>query len=81
MAVGIHAGLLAAGLVIAALVIGAVVTIVLVSLVSKEDRVDAVHAVAEVLTALLPWSGHRRPLDEHGERACSTRRARRRRQS
>jgi hypothetical protein len=58
-AAGGHAGLMAAILVIAALVIGAVVTIVLVSLVNKEDRVDAIHAVAEVLTALLPWSGRR----------------------
>jgi hypothetical protein len=55
-----HAAPLAAILIIAVLLIGAAVTVVLVSLASKEERVEAIHAVAEVLRALLPWPSHRR---------------------
>jgi hypothetical protein len=68
-----HAGPLAAVLFLVALLIGAVVTIVLVTLVNRDDRVDAIHAAAELLTALLPWPSRRRD-------ALANRKARRSRQ-
>jgi hypothetical protein len=43
------------------LLTGALLAVVLVSMARRDDRVDAIHAVAEVLRALLPWSNrHRR---------------------
>jgi hypothetical protein len=50
-----HDAPLAAMLVVAVLLIGAVAAIILVSLAHRDDRVDAIHAAAEVLAALLPW--------------------------
>jgi hypothetical protein len=50
-----HDAPLAIALIIAILMIGAAVTVVLVSLVERKDRVEAIHACAEVLTRLLPW--------------------------
>lgn len=41
------------------LLIGALLAIILVSLARRDDRVDAIRAVAEVLRALLPWPSHR----------------------
>ena len=52
-----HDAPLAIVLFIAVLVIGAAVTIVLVCLAKRDDRVAAIRACAEVLRALLPWSG------------------------
>ncbi len=54
-----HDAPLAAILLIAILVIGAMVAIALVSLAHRDDRVDAIRAAAEVLTALLPWPSRR----------------------
>jgi hypothetical protein len=50
-----HGAVLTAALIAAALLIAAAVPIVLVSLTSKEDRVAAIGATADVLRALLPW--------------------------
>jgi hypothetical protein len=40
--------------------IGALVVIILVALVPREHRVEAIRAAAELLAALLPWPGRRR---------------------
>ena len=50
-----HGAVLTAALIAVALLIGAAVAIILVSLTSKEDRVAAIGAIADVLRALLPW--------------------------
>ncbi|HUK69523.1 MAG TPA: hypothetical protein VLW50_12355 [Streptosporangiaceae bacterium] len=39
--------------------IGAATAVVLVALVSREDRVEAIRAAAEMLAALLPWPRRR----------------------
>ena len=43
-------------LLIGIFLISAVLAITLVSMTSRDDRVDAIHATAEILRALLPWS-------------------------
>jgi hypothetical protein len=68
-----HDAPLAAILLIAILVIGALVAIALVSLAHRDDRVDAIRAAAEVLTALLPWPGRRRTPGKPGGRPGRTR--------
>lgn len=55
-----HDAGLAAVLVTGCLVIGAVLVITLVAAVPAGDRVDAIHAAAEVLRVLLPWPHPRR---------------------
>ena len=39
--------------------IGAAAAVVLVILVGKENRVEAIRATADLLNALLPWRGRR----------------------
>jgi hypothetical protein len=39
---------------------GAVAAVILVILVGKENRVDAIRATADLLSALLPWRARRR---------------------
>ena len=48
-------------LLVTCVVVGAVVTVVLVTLAGKEDRVDAIRAAADLLNALLPWRARRGP--------------------
>jgi hypothetical protein len=61
-----HDAPLAIVLIIGALMIGSAVTIVLVCLAKQDDRVAAIRACAEVLRALLPWSGrHGLPAQSH----------------
>jgi putative exporter of polyketide antibiotics len=64
-ATGHDAGL-AAMLVIISLLISAVLVVVLVCLTSRNDRVEAIRAAAEVLRVLLPWTSHR-PAPERPE--------------
>jgi type II secretory pathway pseudopilin PulG len=52
-------------LIIVILLIGAVVAIILVSMAHRDDRVDAIHAAAEVLRVLMPWSSRRRVSGQH----------------
>ena len=47
-------------LIIVILLIGASLVIVLVSMAHRDDRVDAIHAAAEVLRVFLPWPSRRR---------------------
>jgi hypothetical protein len=56
---GHQASLAMMALITVILLIGALLAIVLVSLARRDDRVDAIRAVAEVLRALLPWPSHR----------------------
>ncbi len=57
-----HGGWLAAGVaaLLVVVVLGGLVAVILVALVPREHRVEAIRAVAEVLSALLPWSCWRR---------------------
>jgi hypothetical protein len=58
---GHQAPLAIAALITVILLIAALLTIALVSLTRRDDRVAAIHAAAEVLRALLPWPGRRQP--------------------
>ena len=62
-----HNAALAATVLIAVLLIAAGLAIALVGLTRQDDRVDAIHATAEVLKALLPWPArHPRPSQDEG---------------
>jgi hypothetical protein len=57
---GWHSAWLGAGYAaLAIVVVGGVVAIVLVVLVPREHRVEAIRAAADLVAALLPWSGRR----------------------
>jgi hypothetical protein len=47
-------------IVIMCVLIGAVAAVILVALAGKENRVDAIRATADLLSALLPWRPRRR---------------------
>jgi len=50
-----------AGLLVEACVLtGAIVAIILVMLAGKDHRVDAIHATADLLSALMPWRARHR---------------------
>jgi hypothetical protein len=79
-----HAAWLAAMLIFPCIIlVGTLLAIVLVHVARQEDRVDAIHAVAEVLVALLPWSAgrERREHAEHWPRRRAPRGGRPPRQS
>ena len=56
-----HNGWLAGGVtgLLMLVLIGATVAVILVALVPRDRRVEAIHAVAELLSSLLPWPGQR----------------------
>ena len=67
-ATGHQAPLAMTTLIIVILLIGALLAIVLVSLARRDDRVDAIHAAAEVLRAFLPWPSHRQATQDSRNR-------------
>ncbi len=56
-----HDGWLAGGVtgLLMLVLLGATVAVILVALVPRDRRVEAIRAVADVLWALLPWPGRR----------------------
>ncbi len=54
--IGLHGAWLAAGSAVMLIVtIGAAAAVILVALVPRQHRVEAIRATAELLAALLPW--------------------------